>query len=382
MGGGIAGLTLADGLHRMGHSVTIVEKSAKLRTEGFMIDFFGPGYEVAEEMGLQNDLEKIHYPIESLKFLSPEGEEKFSLSYQSSIRRMFQGKHYNFMRGNLERLLYDRVKGHVDFLFGTTIQSFEQDADHVNVTLSNGHSLPCDLLVGADGIQSRTRSLTFGEDPSSLHFLGYYTAAFILDKQGMDEKYRKSFYMLPRPNRQISVYPIDEGRLATFFVYRSPRLEEPITREVTARELRHHYGDLEWMVPELLSMVETASDLYFDEVSQVRLPKWTKGRVVLIGDACQAVSLIAGQGASMAMAGAWVLSREIEKEPNLFAALQNYEELMRPPIANIQQSAQKLAKWFVPENHLTLWLQESMMRLAVLPPFRRFVNLNRTKLPK
>ncbi|MFC4077755.1 FAD-dependent monooxygenase [Salinithrix halophila] len=381
VGGGIAGLTLADCLLRTGHSVTVVEKAPKLRTEGYMIDFFGPGYEAAEEMGLRDELEKIHYPIESLKFLNPQGEEKFPLSYRF-LRSLLQGKHYNFMRGNLERVLYDRVKEHVDFRFGTTIQSFVQDADHVYVTLSDGYSLTCDLLVGADGIHSKVRSLTFGENPSPLHFLGYNTAAFILDKQGMDAKYRNSFYMLTRPRRQVSVYPIDEERLATYFVYQSPRLNESITRKTIARELRFHYGDLGWIVPELLALVETASDLYFDEVSQVRIPEWTRGRVTLIGDACQAVSLIAGQGASMAMAGAWVLSHEIEKEPNLSVALQNYEQLMRSPIANIQQYARKFAKWFVPENHLTLWIRESIMRLAVHPPFRRFVNLNRAKLPK
>ncbi|RSL33920.1 FAD-dependent oxidoreductase [Salibacterium salarium] len=381
VGGGIAGLTLADCLLRSGHFLTIVEKGPELRTEGYMIDFFGPGFEAAEKMGLLNELEKIHYPVESLKFLTPNGKEKSSIPYQS-LRNLLQNRHYNFMRGNLERLLYDRIKEHVDFRFGTTVQFITQSSEYVDATLSDGSSFTCDLLVGADGIHSKVRSLTFGKDPSPLHFLGYNTAAFVLDAQKMDKKYRHSFNMLIRPNRQVSVYPISKGRLATFFMYKSPRLEKPITRKTIARELRSHYGDLGWIIPGLLDSVETVPDLYFDEVSQVRMPEWTRGRVTLIGDACSAVSLIAGQGASMAMAGAWVLSSEIEKEPDLSVALQNYERLMQPTIANIQQSGKRFAKWFAPENHLTLWIRELSIRLAVHPLFSRFISLNRAKLPK
>lgn len=381
VGGGIAGLTLADCLLRSGHNVTILEKASKLRTEGYMIDFFGPGYAAAEKMGLLQELEKIHYPIESLKFLNPDGKEKSSIPYQS-LRNMVQNKHYNFMRGELERLLYNRIKAQVDFRFGTTVQSITQRSEEVDVTISDGSSLHCDLLVGADGIHSKVRSLIFGNDPSPLHFLGYNTAAFILDAKQMEKKYHHSFNMLIRPNRQVTVYPISGGRLATFFLYKSPKLEKPITREAIARDLRSHYGDLGWIIPELLNSVEKASDLYFDEVSQVQMPEWTKGRVTLIGDACQAVSLIAGQGASMAMAGAWVLSREIEKDTDLSAALQHYERLMQPAIADIQQSGRRFAKWFAPENHVTLWIREIGMRLVFTPPIRRFINLNRTKLPE
>ncbi|MGY4691076.1 FAD-dependent monooxygenase [Salibacterium sp. K-3] len=380
VGGGIAGLTLADGLLRSGHAVTIVEKASELRTEGYMIDFFGPGYAAAENMGLLSELENIHYPVDSLKLLNPKGKEKSSIPYQS-LRSMLQNRHYNFMRGDLERVLYDRIKDHVDFRFGTTVQSFTQRSEGVDAKLSDASSFTCDLLVGADGIHSRVRSLTFGNDPSPLHFLGYNTAAFILDANRLDKKYRQSFNMLIRPNRQVSVYPISEGRAATFFMYKSPRLEHPITRKTIARELRSHYSDLGWIIPDLLDSAETASDLYFDEVSQVQMSEWTNGRVTLVGDACQAVSLIAGQGASMAMAGAWVLSCEIEKEPDLFTALERYEQRMQPVIADIQQSGRRYAKWFAPENHMTLWLREAGMRLAVTPPFRRFIHLNRAELP-
>jgi hypothetical protein len=107
-GGGIAGLTLAFWLHRHGHDPFIVERSPRLREEGYMIDFFGPGYGASEKMGLLSDIEGIHYQIPSLSFIDAKGKEKFSLKYTALRKNLFGGHHFNFMRGDLENLLYSQ----------------------------------------------------------------------------------------------------------------------------------------------------------------------------------------------------------------------------------------------------------------------------------
>ncbi|UOQ48207.1 FAD-dependent oxidoreductase [Gracilibacillus caseinilyticus] len=119
-GGGIAGLTLAYWLQKNGNSVYIIEKSNELRTKGYMLDFFGPGYDVTEKMGIIGQLRQIHYPISGLTFLNKEGKIKFSLSYPS-LRELFDNRHFNFMRGDLEQVLYHLIKDRVTFQFGTTI---------------------------------------------------------------------------------------------------------------------------------------------------------------------------------------------------------------------------------------------------------------------
>jgi 2-polyprenyl-6-methoxyphenol hydroxylase-like FAD-dependent oxidoreductase len=367
-GAGIAGLTLAFWLSRGGHAVTIVEKSKALRDEGYMIDFFGSGYDVAELMGLLPALQRIHYPVPCFVFVDAEGRERFSVSY-AAFRRLFNGRHFNFMRGDLERVLYLQVKDDIRFLFGTTVQSFrqEQEKSRVKVLLANGTIDEFDLLVGADGVHSQVRSLAFGDEQQFTRFLGYYTAAFILTDSFKKPVVADALYTLNVPGRQVAVYPIRGDKLATFFVYKANRTIHDFSPENATRDLRAVYRGLDWIVPALLEWCDRPS-LYFDEVSQIELPRWSAGRVVLVGDACQCVSLAAGQGASLAMVGAYILAEELIRHGNdLPGALRRYEERLKPSIEKKQKAGRRLARWFVPENSSRQTINDLFTRMAEWP---------------
>jgi 2-polyprenyl-6-methoxyphenol hydroxylase-like FAD-dependent oxidoreductase len=136
-GSGIAGLTLALLLDRFGHEVSVVERSAHLRGEGYMIDFFGPGYEASERMNILPEIEGIHYQIPRLAFLGPSGEEKFSVSYPALRKSLFGDRHFNFIRGDLERLLYSKIEDRIRVRFATSVDSLEQDGAQVRVKLTD-----------------------------------------------------------------------------------------------------------------------------------------------------------------------------------------------------------------------------------------------------
>ncbi|MBI4278745.1 MAG: FAD-dependent monooxygenase [Armatimonadetes bacterium] len=172
-GAGIAGLAFAWCLERRGHQPLLVERAAHFRDEGYMMDFFGSGYDAAERLGLLPDLEAIHYPIGRLTFVDARGHERFSLPYAPLRRRLFSNRHFNFMRGDLERVLYDRFEGRRAIRFGTTVARFEQDQTSVQVTLSDGTVERVDLLVGADGVHSHVRALAFGGETRFARLLGY-----------------------------------------------------------------------------------------------------------------------------------------------------------------------------------------------------------------
>jgi len=370
-GAGIAGCTLACCLQRHGICSTIVEKSPAIRTEGYMIDFFGSGYDAAEELGLLPDLEEIHYGIDELVFVHPGGNRKYSVPYPA-VRKLFDGRHFNFMRGDLERVLFSKLAGSVDVRFGVEIDSVESRPNGCSVRLSDGAVLEGGVLVGADGIHSKVRALCFGEESRFLRYLGCITASFVMDRLPSPDG-SNCFTTLTVPGRQVGIYPIRGGRLAGFFVHSSDVPPRELSPSAAAAELRSRYKDLNWIVPELLRNINENS-IYFDAVSQVAMPAWSKDRVVLLGDAAYCVSLIAGQGASLAMAGALLLAEEISRSHgDVRQALARYEQRLRPAVEKKQAAGRKMAGWFLPQSSLRLAVRDTIMRCSSLPVARDLV---------
>lgn len=371
-GAGIAGLTLAHCLHRAGIECTVVEKSSSVRPEGYMIDFFGSGYDVAERLGMLPDLERIHYPIDRLVFLTSSGREKYSIRY-TQVRRLFDGRHFNFLRGDLEQVLYSKVPGRVDVRFGVVVESVRQNAAGIEVRLSDRTVTRADIVVGADGVHSNVRRLCFGTETAFTRYLYCNTAAFIIDRLPHSLAGACSFATLAVPDRQVSIYRIRGGRLATFFVHRSPRPPGPSPADAV-REMYVMYEGMNWIVPELLSRVPT--DLYFDDVSQIVVPAWVCGRVVLVGDAAYCVSLLAGQGASLAMAGAFILAEEISAGGrDVTRSLERYQQRVKPFVEKKQVAGRKMADWFLPHSALRLAIRDTVMRFSGLPVARLLVTL-------
>jgi 2-polyprenyl-6-methoxyphenol hydroxylase-like FAD-dependent oxidoreductase len=108
--------------------------------------------------------------------------------------------------------------------------------------------------------------------------------------------------------------------------------------------------------------------VYFDEVTQIEMPSWKAGRVVLVGDACQCVSPLAGQGASLAVAGAYALAEELRAAPaDVIGAFARYERRLRPGVERAQKAGRRFARWFVPDNRVHLAVRNAAMRIATNP---------------
>ncbi len=182
IGAGIAGLTLALRLQRLGWEPLLVERAPGLRGEGYMIDFFGPGVDAAERMGVLPRLEAIHHPVGEMLFLDEDGRRKLSVEYAVLRRRLFANRHFNFLRGDLEAVLYEAVGAETEIRFDTTVDRVAQDGEGVYVELSDGSSERADVLVGADGVHSRVRALDFGPEERFTLELGHLTAAYILER--------------------------------------------------------------------------------------------------------------------------------------------------------------------------------------------------------
>jgi 2-polyprenyl-6-methoxyphenol hydroxylase-like FAD-dependent oxidoreductase len=264
-----------------------------------------------------------------------------------------------------------RVCRRVPIRFGTTVEGFQQDPEGVDVRLSDGSCQRVDLIVGADGIHSAVRRLAF-QDGNILD-LGYEAIAFTTDAPDLVRQVGNSLRTLSVPGRQITVYPALDACIATLFV-RKRNVDTDSTVSDVVTDLKRNYSGIGWIVPRLIDEAGKQSVIYRDSVAQVRIPAWRTGAAVLIGDAAYAVSLIAGQGASLALAGARMLAGELAGSPaDIGAALARYEEKLRPIVEAKQRAGRKLARWFVPDSGLAIAVRDLFLRISFWPAVRSLV---------
>ena len=368
-GAGIAGLALAQRLVTHGWDVTVLERAAGPRDQGYVLDFFGLGYDAAEAMGLVPRLREVSYRIDEVSYVDGSGRRRARLDYRR-FARLVDGRLVSLMRPDLERVLREQVEGDVDLRFGCTVATVEDRVDGVRAHLSDGTVTDVDLLVGADGIHSAVRRMVLGDKSRFFRYLGLHTAAYVFDDHQLRRRIGNRFTLTDTVDRQMGLYGLRDGRVAAFAVHRDPERAIPSD---TRTALRRTYSSLGWLVPRALESCPPPSELYYDLVGQVELPRWRSGRVVLLGDACQAVSLLAGQGASLAVAGAYVLGEQLAAGDSVDAALADYERAWRPVVRAKQEAGRRSARWFLPATRTQLWLRRASLMLAALPGWDRVV---------
>ncbi len=367
-GAGISGLTLAYWLQKHGFSPTIIEKKPDIREEGYMIDFYGSGLDVAEKMNLiaQLQTKSSQYPISKLTFVDNEGKPRAVLDVEK-FTELLKHRYIPLMRGDLERVIYESVKDVVPVRFSTTIHDLNILPDGVDVELSDGKHERYDLVIGADGIHSNVRGLLWGAESQFSHFLGFYVACSIV---GNFLGAADAFYGHFEPEVQTTVYSIGNNKLAVFFAFKSELLNIQ-SRNQQMEVLIKRFGNLGWVVPQLVEGTEQSDDFFFDAVAQIQLDQWYRDRVALAGDACQCLTLLAGQGASMGMAGAYLLAEELYKAGGDYkAAFPAYQQRLKPEIERRQKEARGLAGSFVPENNFAIAMSYFFLNTMFLPGFK------------
>jgi 2-polyprenyl-6-methoxyphenol hydroxylase-like FAD-dependent oxidoreductase len=360
-GAGIAGLTLAACLAQRGWQVTLLDQGeAAARAEGYMIDLFGSGFEAARRMELMPRLRQLRYEFDAVRWLNASGRVSARLSYRT-VQSLFDGRHMSLMRSDLEQVLIERLPTSVELRLRAWVTQIRTPIGGVEAVLNGGTVVHADVLIGADGIRSRIRDLTFGDGSPWFRYLGFHTAAFVVNDPALNRQLEGDLHVLSVPGRQVGLYPVREGNVAAFFVHRAVESAPPLSA-ITA--LRSAYGDLGWHLPVLLEHAKALPRFLYEQVGQVVIPHWYRGRIALLGEACQAVSLLPGQGAALSLAAAFVLAEELTRDDDVKAALTRYEHRVRPPLAQMRRAGRKSAEWLVPATAAGIAARNAAIRLA------------------
>ncbi|HVV22682.1 MAG TPA: FAD-dependent oxidoreductase, partial [Pseudonocardiaceae bacterium] len=265
-------------------------------------------------------------------------------------------------RGDLACTLYEAGKDMAEYRFGDSIRAIAQDDAGVDVEFEHAPPERFDVVIGADGQHSRVRSLAFGPEARFARSLGYYVGGAAVDpSHGTADRP----VMYNTPGRAAGVYRFGADAAAIFLF----RRVEPIHydhrdteehKRIVAAEFAHEDG---WVVPRLLAEVLATDDFYFDSLSQIRMPGWSRGRVALAGDAGYGPALLSGSGTTLAMVGAYLLAGELANGDHV-GAFARYEAAHRALVERSQRSAGTGGGFLVPRTPGAIRRRDMLARMA------------------
>jgi 2-polyprenyl-6-methoxyphenol hydroxylase-like FAD-dependent oxidoreductase len=385
-GVGIAGPTLAYWLSEWGCRPTLIEQAPAPRTDGYIIDFWGLGYDIAERMGLLPALMGQDYQVRELRFVDDRGRRVGGFGVDV-FRALTGGRYVSLPRSELAKLIFDRTDGRCETIFGDSITGLVESGDAVDVTFERSASRRFDLVIGADGLHSTVRGLVFGSEAKFQNYLGYMFAAF--EAEGYRPRDENAYIAYGVPGKQAARFAMRDGRTLFLLVFAAdhPLHLEAGGKAAQKKALHDAFSGAGWECSKILAALDACDALYIDPVCQIRMESWSRGRVALVGDAAFAPSLLAGQGAALAMIAAYVLAGELARnDANPEIAFQRYEQRLRGFMTAKQNAAKGFARSFAPKTRLGLCFRNQVMKAFAIPGLARAVIgpglLDRIDLPE
>ncbi|MGR6915500.1 FAD-dependent monooxygenase [[Actinomadura] parvosata] len=377
VGLGIAGMAAAIGLRQAGWQPVIVERAPGRRRGGYFVGLMPEGRRAAADLGVAAHLHTRN---------PPDGGKAYSLTRRGTrepgLGFLHQpGAPAAVVRGDIEAALWEGIQGDgtsdpVPVRFATQPVEIDDTGAKARVLLeetgtATWHRESFDLVVGADGMRSGVRRLAFGPHEDYMTEWNAMICAFQLEEQVPSFAAADSV-ISARAGRGAWVFGFADRPPTALLTYRTEDVEGQLTGSRIERLRAAFSGMDDPVVRHALSSLEQAPDFLFDSVHQVKMPRWSRGRVVLVGDAAWCLNLYSGMGATFALRGGAELGRALRESPgDLGAALAAWESRLRPPITRHQRLARLKRQLFVPSNRPAEAVRSVVVRLACAARERR-----------
>jgi len=346
-GASIAGLTMAYWMNHYGYDVTVVEIGLQPRRGGTPIDVRGEALDCARRMGVLTAIKEAKLPTKGLKFMNAHNEVQSTMLVEEIGAITLDDTEVR--RDDLVDILYAKVKNSVHYKFANRITQIEQTSENVSVTFKDESTGTYDFVVGADGIHSGVRKLVFGKEEQFTHFLNFYFSVFTVDGSLGEQNYA---HMYNTPDNMATVYFYNQDSADTLLAFRaSGKITfDRYNIQQQKQIVTDAFKGVGWKVPQLLKALKQADNFYLDQGCQIKMPSWTNGRVVLIGDAAYAPAFPTGMGSTLAMHGATILADAMAECDNHETAFEIYNETFRPTVEKLQGTVYDGMSFVLPET--------------------------------
>lgn len=285
--------------------ITILERTPKIINRGQNIDVRGKGVTIIRKLGIEQLIRSAHTGEEGVVHVDANDKPWIAVPAGNSEKEMAPTAEIEILRGKLAEICWKRSQfvservqkeggAGIEYLFGDDVSEIEQLGDQVSVKFKKNPARSFDVVAGADGLQSKTRKLIWGyeSDEERLLKLGMYGGFFSIPREETDTNWRRWFHATRR--RGIMVRPDGTGERTTVFMHaindNDPRLLEvaghgPEVVEAQKRLLEEYFKGEGWETERIIREMWKTKDFYYDMIGQVKMDKFSKGRVVLVGDA-------------------------------------------------------------------------------------------------
>ncbi|MEU8074788.1 FAD-dependent monooxygenase [Catellatospora citrea] len=367
-GASIAGPALAHWLREYGMTAVVVERHDGIRPGGQTVDLRGAGRTVARRMGIEDAVRARSTGEDGVAFVDARNRVKAAFPAQAFGGEGFVAE-LEILRGELADLLHERTRGHTEYVFGDRITAVDDRDDEVRVSFAHGADRAFDLVVAADGIGSTTRELVFG-GAARVVPLGLYTSYLTVPLAASDGSWAR-WHNAPG-GRVVALRPDNLGTTRALMSFLCPpRGYERLPVGEQKELLRRVFAGVGWEAPRVLRALGDADEFYCELVGQVRAPRWSRGRVALVGDAGYCASPISGMGTSLALVGAYVLAGELASHSSHRDAFAAYERIMRPYVAQAQHLPPFTPRIAHPRSRFGIGVLNTLLATAANPLVQR-----------
>ncbi|SEQ69504.1 FAD-dependent monooxygenase [Microlunatus flavus] len=370
-GASIAGLSAAWWLSRTGWRVTVLERAAGFRDGGQNVDVRGVAHTVLDRMGLTEAVAAQNTTETGTVLVGPDGREVAELPSEGPDGATAE---LEVLRGDFARVLLDALPDDVEVRYDQTIDAVDERADGIALRLASGEELEADLLVVAEGVRSRTRDRLFGAQVERRGLGVAMVFGTIPRTPDDDDRWR---WLTADRGRRVHLRPDNHGTTRAMLCLATADDLAALDRGAALERLRAAFGDAGWQAPRVLDGFATSDDVYVDQLTQIRMPTWHRGRVCLVGDAAWCVTPMGGGGSSLALTGGYVLAASLSggdgSGPGIEAGLAAYEAWMRPLVDDVQGIPRGVVRLAFPRSALALRARNLVLAGILRSPLSRVV---------